>query len=787
MSGFSNALVLKDINDADIDSVETFMREEMLDLLPCDISFENKAKFFGNKYANAPSRFKLLSGERKLIKQISVYVDQIIRNDGLKTFAPVRSTNEKKIGGFSNERICNLDFDRTSYFLTQLQLAADKNSTRSKGGYRYDPDIKQFATYLRMIGGSLAYQTIQENLECALPSISSTNRYIKKSDCHIVEGILRCDELLIYLNERNLPLVVSLSEDATRITGRIQYDPNTNQVLGLTLPISKKNGAPIPLSYPARNVSEIYNHFSCENSHLKFANVIMAQPLANAQPFCLMLFGSNNKYTSKDVANRWEYIVRELAKLNINVLTVSSDSDPKYNSAMRDLSKIGYESDIAWFSYDLTKTEGPFYIQDSTHVGTKLRNFFLRTTWNENLLPFGTHTFIRIEHLYTLINNFPKDLHQMTKSTLNPLDRQNFQSVSQMCDERVIKLLETNVPDSSGTVLFLQIVQDVTKSFMNPYLQPIERVEKIWYALFIVRIWRQFIFKHKNFKLNDSFLSGNCYSCIELNAHCLVMLLIRLKHENLANLFQPHLMDSQPCESTFRQFRSFTSTYSMVANCSIKEMLSRLSKIQLQNDIIQCTAKNFNYPKLTRTDKKIRVFDMPNSQEIFSKIEECKIKALSIAKQLGLTTRSSNEKEFIKCHLKLHERKPKKPAKQTNIRSDTDSNFSSSIFKNIQLKDYTGKLKNKTTDEKSSYTEVNTYPGSKKIIVKKSSLCWLFQNEYSKLSSDRLLRVKTSCDDESFNNGLQNKVNKVKCTMYRYKPQTLRKRLILKRITNQLK
>lgn len=108
--------------------------------------------------------------------------------------------------------------------------AADRNATKKPSGYRFGSDEKSFATYLRMIVGPLAYDTIQKNSTTALPSLSSTNRYVRKINCRVIEGILRCNELKPFLEHRNLKKIVSLSEDATRIIGRIQYDRKTNQV-----------------------------------------------------------------------------------------------------------------------------------------------------------------------------------------------------------------------------------------------------------------------------------------------------------------------------------------------------------------------------------------------------------------------------------------------------------------------------------------------------------------------------------------------------------------------------
>lgn len=172
---------------------------------------------------------------------------------------------------------------------------------------------------IRMIIGRMAYETLYRNLKGALPSLPSANRYIRASNSHMTEGILRCEEQYVYLKQRKLPPIVSISEDATRMIGKVQYDSASNQLVGFVLPTNTKNAV------------EIINHYSKGNAVASFLNVIMAQP-----PFCSLLYGSDNKYTAGDVKKRWIYVTSELNKLGISVLTKSSDSDPKYNSEIID-------------------------------------------------------------------------------------------------------------------------------------------------------------------------------------------------------------------------------------------------------------------------------------------------------------------------------------------------------------------------------------------------------------------------------------------------------------------
>lgn len=79
-----------------------------------------------------------------------------------------------------------------------------------------------------------------------------------------------------------------------------------------------------------------------------------------------------------------------------------------------------------------SKVQPPFYVQDGIHIATKLRNLFLKTKPFPEKLPFGSKYFVQMQHLEFLLQNFPKDRHQLTATVLNPLDRQNFSSVQRI-------------------------------------------------------------------------------------------------------------------------------------------------------------------------------------------------------------------------------------------------------------------------------------------------------------------------------------------------------------------
>lgn len=202
--------------------------------------------------------------------------------------------------------------------------------------------------------------------------------------------------------------------------------------------------------------------------------------------------------------------------------------------------------------------------------------------------------------------------------------------------------------------------------------------------------------------------------------------------------FLPFLYSSQPCEEFFRQIRSFTSTYSTKANCSVKEILGRINKIQLMNDIV--INSNFEFPRVKNSINfpNRKFHDLPTKEEIFVQIERCHQNAIQDAIKLRLIEKNY-DKECGTCQLppiriKSHEEKTKE---KTNVNTTLHKFIAP---KNICLTNFLNKFVGQTIDETSHVEAPMQNPN--RMIVKKTSLCWLLRPEQSKLSSDRILRVR---------------------------------------------
>lgn len=138
-------------------------------------------------------------------------------------------------------------------------------------------------------------------------------RSINQNKSKIIEGELRIKELNHYLDTMNLKKCVWIAEDATAIVTKVEFDPNSNQMIGIVLPTNAATGMPIPFSYLASTEDEIYKNMKCNKSSNVY--VVMAQPIAkNVPAFVLQLFGSDNRFTTRNVLLRWQHTRAELER-----------------------------------------------------------------------------------------------------------------------------------------------------------------------------------------------------------------------------------------------------------------------------------------------------------------------------------------------------------------------------------------------------------------------------------------------------------------------------------------
>lgn len=138
------------------------------------------------------------------------------------------------------------------------------------------------------------------------------NRIHAKKE-RIVEGQLRCEQLSRYLEITNSPKSVFLSEDGSGVIKKIVYDSHSNQLIGLVLPTSEKNGMPIICSFKADSAELIKKHMEEPLSTLIY--IVVAQPLnEKTAPFILQMYGTDNTFKATSVLKRWIHTENELKK-----------------------------------------------------------------------------------------------------------------------------------------------------------------------------------------------------------------------------------------------------------------------------------------------------------------------------------------------------------------------------------------------------------------------------------------------------------------------------------------
>lgn len=174
--------------------------------------------------------------------------------------------------------------------LSLLLEYAKKNSGRSSEGWRYEKVIKELGFLMFSLGGLALYEILSCHDNFPLPSVSTVRRMIYSKEA-FQKGSLRAKELTKFLDCNNLPPVVFLCEDATRVTGRIQYHAASNQSVGFTLPLDS-HGLPKVgyfLATSAPKIAEYLSKFltSCN------AYCVLAVPMKVGAPFCLTMYSTD--------------------------------------------------------------------------------------------------------------------------------------------------------------------------------------------------------------------------------------------------------------------------------------------------------------------------------------------------------------------------------------------------------------------------------------------------------------------------------------------------------------
>ena len=191
-----------------------------------------------------------------------------------------------------------------------------------------------------------------------------------------------------------------------------------------------------------------------------------------APAFVLACIGTDNKFCAEDVQKRWSYILSECKKRDITVLSFGADGVSRELKSMQlsvQLFNTCHHQDyltshaaasipVRWKAWFLLGTNSPVtYVQDTVHIGTKLRSRILTPSI---LLPLGKYV-AGAHHLQLVKHNFSKDQHALRQQDIDCKDKQNYESVQHITSNSVLSLL-TQLPDATGTLCYLKITRAIT-------------------------------------------------------------------------------------------------------------------------------------------------------------------------------------------------------------------------------------------------------------------------------------------------------------------------------------
>ena len=546
--------------------------------------------------------------------------------------------------------------------LRQILCNAERNASKLPTGRRHPEILKKFCTALFIYCGPLAYEFIQQNMPEALPSVRTIQSVIYKEYRTLDEGSFRYDELALHIKQHEAPNLVSIGEDATRVIARADYDSETDRCVGFVLPVDK-NGLPEVDAFLAVSFSAIENMF--HNTPLaKYAYVYMAQPLyRGVPPFCLACMGTDNKFTAQHVMLRWKHIYMQCWKRNIQVVSFGGDGDSRLMKAMRIsvcLATPAVEPLLQevpscalpqpyvpkdWGSWFHITPKSISYVQDVVHVAVKLKSRLLRPSI---ILPMGQYVAAG-NHLRMIQLAFGKEQHALRERDVNPRDKQNFDAVLHLL--QASHLLD-KIPGTTGTKTYLEVIRCVVDSYLDKSLDPAARIERMWYAVFLLRYWRQWILLHHDYTLKNNFVTNNAYMCVELNAHALITFVMTIQVCGDSTSFLPWLLGSQTCERTFRAARSMSSTFSTIINFGMLGLLRRLHRLQIQFTLQSESNQSLGimFPRIqkhrVKEGNKAYVehsLEKFTSVKIFEAVKKAKIKAMASLETLGMA-------ELLKKH-----------------------------------------------------------------------------------------------------------------------------------------
>jgi hypothetical protein len=128
-------------------------------------------------------------------------------------------------------------------------------------------------------------------------------------------------------------------------------------------------------------------------------------------------------------------------------------------------------------------------------------------------------------------------------------------------------------------------------------------------------------FQSKKKLKQRTFITKPTFWCIEINAHTLIyIILLVIKKELPIEALNTFGFNSQICESTFRTARSLSGSFSSITNFSVKSFLKRCEKISVINSIKgrsnHMGVHNFKFPEHHKNKNNLYNYSINNNRQL---------------------------------------------------------------------------------------------------------------------------------------------------------------------------
>lgn len=507
---------------------------------------------------------------------------------------------------------------------------ASLTNRRGYSGNRFDDNTKRLFTYLYIKGGPACYESIY--LNSVLPVAKSCKREI--TDSKILEvGKFYIEEYVEFLKAHEADCgEVIISEDATRLSDRVEYDPTSNQLFGLQPDHDETTGLPKINFFQVSTPSKLVDFLKKFKSS-PYLQVVTAKLMKIGTPCRIIsVFPTDNKYTTKMVIARWNLMKKKFNDHGFNI-RMSSDADPRLLGAMKQLSKFGKKIVIRGLCMPLMCDikSNVKSLSDPFHL---LNNFKNRMN-DTGKLKIGKF-YVTMNYLKIMINHpdVSRNDHLLSNQDVGTFDttkdKMNTTATRKVCEPKVIELLKI-IPGSEGTVAYLRIMRSIYDAFINHERTDLERLYDGFWALSMIRRWRNNV----GIGEREHFITNVNWTCLELN----VAFLYEMIKKGFGK-FLP-IWNSQYCEETFRTLRAMTPSGLTQVNFTLIEALDRLRRVEKIHEITSKMKDLFVFPENLKiksdvgSNATIRT-EPPSDEECNTVISKANKDAELLCKSLGM-------------------------------------------------------------------------------------------------------------------------------------------------------